>query len=288
MLEVKGGNSVYEDFMLDAGHGGSDPGAVGPTGLQEKDINLRIIKRLGAKLTAQGVKVAYTRTGDNYVGLSGRARAANALKAVNFLSIHCNGFKDPAATGTETVAYAAGGNGQKLANAIQKRLVAATGRANRGVKFQNLAVLRETTMPAALAEVVFITNPQEEALLKLDSFIEKVAHAIFLGCLDYLGRTYTEPEPIAEPTKGVEIMLPVLIAFNPGGDGSDARAAQLLHDKLGAPIINRDFVTPDMQKAFTQVIEVGGAQKLQGSKLVSGNDRYDTYVAVLQHIGKVK
>jgi len=279
---------MYEDFMLDGGHGGSDPGAVGPTGLKEKDINLKIIKRVGAKLTAQGVKVGYTRTDDSSVGLSERALMANALKAANFLSVHCNGFKDPAATGTETIAYKAGGDGQKLANAIHKRLSAATGRANRGVKFQNLAVLRETTMPAALAEVVFITNPQEEALLKLDSFIEKVAHAIFLGCLDYLGHTYAEPAPIVEPKKGVEIMLPVLIAFNPGGDGSDARAAQLLHDKLGAPIINRDFITLDMQKAFTQVIEVGGAQKIPGSKLVSGNDRYDTYVAVLQHIGKVK
>ncbi len=93
---------------------------------------------------------------------------------------------------------------------------------------------------------------------------------------------------MAAITKGVEIMLPVLIAFNPGGDGSDARAAQLLHDKLGAPVINRDFVTQDMQKSFTQVIEVGGGQKIPGSKLVSGNDRFDTYVEVLKVIGKVK
>lgn len=184
------------DFTISPGHGGSDPGAIGPTGLKEKDVNLRIALKVGELLKSQGVSINYTRTTDMRYSeklsddLSARARFANNSKARYFLSIHCNSASNPAATGTETFALAPGGEGEKLAKAIQESLVSSIRLPNRGIKFANFAVLRETAMPAALVEVCFINNPKEEALLKDEAFLDKVAMAIAQGVIKFLGRQW--------------------------------------------------------------------------------------------------
>lgn len=190
-------------LIIDAGHGGTDPGAVGPTGLKEKDITLKLAAKVGDILKNQGVSIGQTRTTDVFVELDDRAAIANNANAEYFLSIHINSAGSPAATGTETYAYKAGGTGEKLAAAIQQRLVAAIGLPNRGVKFANFAVLRETNMPASLVEVCFICNPAEEAMLKQEAFLNKVAKAISLGFLDFIDQAYQEPqkeEPIQTGT----------------------------------------------------------------------------------------
>lgn len=189
------------DFTIDAGHGGKDSGAVGATGLKEKDITLKLALKVGSILTSKGVTINYTRTDDRSVELSQRAAIANNAKARFFLSIHINSASSAAANGTETYAFSSGQQGEKLAAAIQKNLVAAIGLANRGVKFANFAVLRETSMPAALTEVNFICNPKEEAMLKDEAFLNKAATGIAKGMIEFLGLKWEStqsPQPTSE------------------------------------------------------------------------------------------
>lgn len=183
------------DLMIDPGHGGKDPGAVGPTGVKEKNSTLDLALRVGSLLTTQGAKTGYTRTTDVFVDLSERAAMANKAEARYFLSIHINSAASATATGTETYAYAAGGQGEKLAKAVQSNLVAAIKLPDRGVKFANVAVLRETKMPAVLTEVCFICNPNEEARLKDDAFLEKAALGIAKGVASFLGIVWKDEVP---------------------------------------------------------------------------------------------
>lgn len=176
--------------VLDPGHGGSEPGAGGQYST-EKDITLAIALKVGAILTQKGIKVEYTRKTDVAVDLTDRGPIANLLNAALFVSIHCNAVENSEAQGTETWYWAPASNPslymqkderEKLATAIQDRLAAALGRPNRGVKsYQNLCVLRMAEMPCALAEVAFLSNPEEERLLNQDSFQNLAAKAIAEG-----------------------------------------------------------------------------------------------------------
>lgn len=199
-LKNKGDKEML-DLMIDAGHGGKDSGAVGPTGLKEKDITLKLALKVGKILSTKGVSVGYTRTGDISVGLTQRAEIANKSKAKFFLSIHINSASTPTANGTETYAFDAGGQGEKLASSIQKNLVTAIGLTNRGVKFSNLAVLRDTIMPAVLTEVNFICNPKEEAMLKSDAFLDKAATGISKGVVEFLGLKWEQPSKQNDTSK---------------------------------------------------------------------------------------
>jgi len=176
--------------VLDPGHGGSEVGSCGAYS-QEKDINLSIALKVGAILTQKGIKVEYTRKTDVAVDLTDRGPIANLLNAALFVSIHCNAVENSEPQGTETWYWAPASNPslymqkderEKLATAIQDRLAAALGRPNRGVKsYQNLCVLRMAEMPCALAEVAFLSNPEEERLLNQDSFQNLAAKAIAEG-----------------------------------------------------------------------------------------------------------
>ncbi len=178
---------------IDPGHGGKDPGAVGPTGLQEKIVTLAVAQKVAGILRGAGIDVILTRDTDKHLGstigadLSARAMVANQAGVGCFVSVHCNSASDSNAQGTETFCYNGATEGRKLAGLIQKHLVVALGRPDRGVKEANFAVLRETKMPAALVELAFISNPTEEGLLKNPQFQEKAALAIAQGVADYLG-----------------------------------------------------------------------------------------------------
>lgn len=179
--------------VIDAGHGGPDPGAVGKNGLKEKDVAL-VVTLLVQYLLAPYVDVLLTRTKDTAVvpggttaaELSGRANFANRAGADIFVSIHLNGVLDPTANGLETLCYKFGFEGEKLARNLQKSVQQATGLRDRDVKAGNLAVLRETKMPAALVELGFISNPNEEKLLASSQFHDVSAQAIASGILGYL------------------------------------------------------------------------------------------------------
>ena len=173
--------------VIDPGHGGKDSGAVGPSGLQEKNVVLKVSLLLGDILEKNGVTVLYTRTSDTFVELSTRASMANKVNADFFISIHANSATSRDAQGIETYVYVKDGKTDKLASEVQSALVQANKLLDRGVKIGNLAVLRETTMPAILIELAFISNPTEEALLNQTTFLDQTANAIAQGFFNYAG-----------------------------------------------------------------------------------------------------
>ncbi|MBS4031898.1 MAG: stage II sporulation protein D [Clostridiales bacterium] len=173
-------------IAVDPGHGGNSSGAVGPSGVKEKDVVLDISLRLAKKLSKHGAEVILTRADDSTVTLQNRVATANQAKANVFVSIHANGHENPAAHGTETYHYPGSTPGQIFAGFVQKKLIEMLGRRNRGVKAASFYVLRYTAMPAILVEVAFITNRKEENLLAGDDFREKTADALLSGIIDYV------------------------------------------------------------------------------------------------------
>lgn len=192
-------------ICIDAGHGQHDPGAVGPGGLKEKDVALAISLKVGEKLEYNGFDIVYTRTNDIpgfprdlRQNLAKRVSIANTAKADLFISIHCNSAKNIIAHGAETWIVGRKGQAEKLANIVQDGLVKATGLTNRGIKVANFHVLKYTQMPAILIETAFISNPNEEKLLKNAEFQERIATAIAKGVCGYAGVEYKEAAKVPE------------------------------------------------------------------------------------------
>lgn len=185
---------------VDAGHGGDDPGAVGPSGLREKDVTLDVAWRLAARLLDVGARVGLTRDGDVYVDLYERARVANAWGADLFVSIHFNASTNRSVSGIETYYHPNKPDSRPLAEAIQRELVAALGGPNRGVKTANFAVLRETAMPAVLVEANFISNPDVEAKLRTEEYRQRIADAIARGIQAYWASLSPAPSATSSPS----------------------------------------------------------------------------------------
>lgn len=172
--------------FVDPGHGGDDPGAVGPSGVRESDVVLSIGFDLYTYLTGW-CRAYLSRRKDIRVPLADRVKAAESLEADVFVSIHCNGAENLAARGCEVLYFPGSETGEYLAQVIQKRLVTATGLRDRGIKPRpGLYVLSRTSMPAILVECAFVTNPEEENLLKDFGFHRRVAGAINDGLRNVL------------------------------------------------------------------------------------------------------
>ncbi|HWL26783.1 MAG TPA: N-acetylmuramoyl-L-alanine amidase [Ureibacillus sp.] len=165
-------------IFIDPGHGGKDPEAVG-NGLLEKNLTLKIAKRVKELLAAyENVEVKMSRTGDTYPTLSERAEAADAWGADFFLSIHINSASKTS-TGYEDYIYTKASaklkEYQKIIHAEIMKEIKGDGVSDRGLQQKNLQVLRATNMPALLTENLYISNPDEAAILKKAAFIEDVA-----------------------------------------------------------------------------------------------------------------
>lgn len=196
-------------FMLDAGHGGSDSGAV-YNGRLEKNDNLRITLAVGERLARSGERVLYTRTDDSTVDLTYRSTMANSAGATYFVSFHRNSAST-VGRGVEVYYYtglSAQSTAARMAAPVQDALVAC-GFHNRGVKQANFSVLRRTSMPAILVELAFINNEAENA--KLDSEFDRIADAIASALLSFVGKTLTpattqppETEPPTTEPKATE------------------------------------------------------------------------------------
>lgn len=193
---------------LDAGHGGHDSGATG-NGLREKDITLKIAKRVGAILTNDytGVKVSYTRTTDKYVSLSQRTKEANRENVDLFFSIHVNagggtGYEDYIYNGLKTNSPTDKAR-QTVHNEV-KKVLAKYGIRNRGMKKANFHVLRETKMKAILVETLFIDNANDAKLLKNNNFLEDISQAYAAGLAKVLGgKKKTKPKPKPNPSETI-------------------------------------------------------------------------------------
>ena len=172
-------------MMLDAGHGGRDPGAV-YQGRQEKDDNLSLVLAIGEILQENGVDVEYTRTTDIYQTPYEKAMIANRAEVDFFLSIHRNSYPtDNQVSGVESLVYDLSGLKYEMAQNINEQLET-VGFVDLGVKARpNLVVLRRTQMPAVLVEVGFINSNTDNQLL--DENFDAVTQAIARGVLDTLG-----------------------------------------------------------------------------------------------------
>ncbi len=177
-------------FVLDAGHGGKDSGALGG-GLQEKDIVLDITMHVGQLLRQRGAEITYTRTDDRFIPLDERAAISNRARPDAFLSIHVNAAANRAARGVEVFRAMHRGPGARadkisrsatLAVALEKKLALVTPVKDRGVKESpGFRVLKLNDHPAVLLELGFLSNPDERGRLGNDLYRRKLAEAIVLG-----------------------------------------------------------------------------------------------------------
>jgi len=190
------------NIVLDPGHGGTDSGAVG-NGLLEKDLNLFVAQRVKSNLGKYDVNVLLTRVGDQTVSLSGRADFANSNMADYFLSIHTNAG---GGTGFESFVYT---NALEKTNSFRDTLhnkIAAyftsNGFRDRGKKQANFAVLRETKMPAALIENLFIDSVTDTVRLKDVGFLEGLASVIADAIVEALNLQEIQPGTRKTPVMG--------------------------------------------------------------------------------------
>lgn len=180
--------------FLSAGHGGSDPGAIG-NGLKEKDINLQIMLACQAELVRHGLTVVCSRTTDENDPVSQEVREANASGADFAVSFHTNaGGGD----GSESFYHKDNAEGKKLAELCEKH-IKLLGQNSRGIKTNNLYFTRETLMMAVLCECAFIDTKKDIEIVDTVEEQKKFGIAYAKAILEYLGIAYKEP--IASDTK---------------------------------------------------------------------------------------
>lgn len=185
-IRVKNPKEVYDKvLLLDAGHGGKDPGTSG-NGMQEKNLNLTIAQKIAQKLQGSGIKVYMTRDSDVYPENSTRAKTANDIADL-MVSIHMNSGPETA-NGTETLYQVhANDNGarltsKQLAEILQGKVVSATGNTNRGAKlWTDVLILNRTTVLSVIVEVIFITNTGDALKISNPAYQDQVAQAIADG-----------------------------------------------------------------------------------------------------------
>ncbi|MDQ0901467.1 MULTISPECIES: N-acetylmuramoyl-L-alanine amidase [unclassified Paenibacillus] len=194
--------------VLDAGHGGSDPGAIGVNGLREKDVNWDITQKVRDELIAKGYEVVLTRTDDSYWSLAQRVEFTNTLQADLFVSIHANAHPSAKANGTMVLYYdndypqedypASEAMKQltpynkDLAQRVLDSLVAAVGTKNLGLIPSAVYVARMGTIPSILVETAFLSQTSDAALLASDSVRSKMASGIANGIAAYTPPLFTD------------------------------------------------------------------------------------------------
>ncbi|HOE56988.1 MAG TPA: N-acetylmuramoyl-L-alanine amidase [Bacillota bacterium] len=175
-------------IVLDAAHGGDAcDDNKGASGLREKDVNLSIALELRGLLDMQGAEVFLTRDNDTGMTLSDRADFSNGKKPDFFLSIGQNSFTNPTASGTEIYYYRGDRQGERLSKSIMENLTKSLGLRNRGVRMAEFYLLREVKASAVIVQLLYISNLQDENLLRDQSFIKAAAKAIFKGIGTYFG-----------------------------------------------------------------------------------------------------
>lgn len=180
-------------IVLDAGHGGWDPGKTGKTGVDEQELNLAIVKKLQAYLEQGGARVYVTRGDGMALGQSKqedmrvRKEITNESGADLLVSIHQNAFPSSSAKGAQVFYHSQSEEGKALAQCIQESLRQRVDRENtRQIKANSdYYILRTTQIPAALVECGFLSNQTEEAKLNDDTYQEQMAWGIYCGILDY-------------------------------------------------------------------------------------------------------
>lgn len=187
--------------VVDAGHGGDDPGKVGVNGALEKDINLEIAKRLAVLLEQSDVKVVMTREDENglYDADADRKKVQDMKRRIALMeeaspdlvvSVHQNSYEDASIKGAQVFFYTGSVEGKELAETIQSRMVSGLDPENHRAAKANDSyyLLKKTTRPIVIVECGFLSNPQEAEQLLDPVYQERVAWQIHMGVLQYLHR----------------------------------------------------------------------------------------------------
>ena len=177
-----GGEGV---IILDAGHGGNDPGAM-YGGVNEKDINLTVTEKTAEILLREGYQVVMTRGTDDFVELSERAGISNRRRGALFVSIHCNASENLQTYGLETYCARGSEEGRDLAEILYREIRKTTDAEKRGVFERDFVVLKETRCPAALVEIGFLSNAAERQKLQEEGYQKKIAEGIAKGIKEAL------------------------------------------------------------------------------------------------------
>lgn len=186
-MQIGNPSTIYDKIVvLDAGHGGIDPGA-SAGGFNEKDINFKILNQYTKQyFEGSDIKVYFTRTEDVKIDLYERADFASRVEADMFISLHMNAVSSTSVDGTSvyhslfnTSTTSGGLNGKQMASTLTDNLCKALGTKNRGVKTADFVVIRETRMPAVLIELAFITNASDRKIITTESTQKKAAKTIY-------------------------------------------------------------------------------------------------------------
>ena len=185
-------------IVIDAGHGGADPGKVGVNDILEKDVNLSIALLLSARLNANGISTVLTRTSDTDLAngaanfksadMQNRCRLITETNPIFTISIHQNSYPAENVTGAQVFYFTHSEEGKTLATTLQNSLIANVAPSNtRQPKANdNYYLLKKTPTPTVIVECGFLSSPSESALLITPEYQEKLADAICLGILEYL------------------------------------------------------------------------------------------------------
>jgi len=191
--------------VIDAGHGGKDPGKVAVNDALEKDINLAIAKKLESLLLQNDVAVVMTRTEDRDLAsetatsrknedLRARARLIQESHPVLVVSIHQNSYPEEDVDGAQVFYYAGSEEGKLLGTLLQESLKAEIADGNHRVAKANkdYYLLKQSTAPAVIVECGFLSNEREAALLVTEEYQEKIAFSLLLGIMEYIHTTAEE------------------------------------------------------------------------------------------------
>lgn len=301
--------------FVDAGHGGTDPGAVA-NGVKEKDINLSIALKIRNKLRSLGVEVVMNRETDVFVDYRDTATMANNSKADVFVSIHQNSASATSANGIETFYHK---DIDKLyGQTLHKSVIKSTGAYDRTLKWNEFTVTVKTTMPAVLMECGFLTNATEVAKLKTDSYQEKIADGIVNGIMEYLEKNVEINNIASERIFGDTRYETSYKIFESGWSNSDsailvsgldypdALCAAPLATKYNAPILltrNTSLANQNelknllISKGVKNVIIIGGQGVIPievekeldslgiSNKRLGGSTRFETSVLIANEVG---
>lgn len=184
LFAEKDGSLAGYTIVLDPGHGGNDPGAIGFNGVVEKNLTLSTAETVASHLRDAGATVEVTRTNDQYVSLDERVQFSSSYQTDAFISLHYNAYPFMAVNGIGTYYYT---NGQDLvlAKSIQHSIKQSVGLHDRGTHYGNYHVLRENSDLAVLIELGFITNPNDLFTIQTSEYQNNVAQAITSGLEDY-------------------------------------------------------------------------------------------------------
>ena len=202
-------NASAAKIVIDAGHGGADPGALGLYGLREKDVNLDIAERLNRFLAARGHETVMTRQDDTFYSLADRVRMTNEAGADLFVSVHANWHTDAKANGSMVLyydrdypqdSYPASADmirlspaSKSLAALVQRNITAKAGTADKGLLPSAAYVIRMGSIPSILVETAFLSNPNDAAKLNNSATRQQFAEGIAQGIIEYISEHLEEP-----------------------------------------------------------------------------------------------